>query len=427
MKKGLQLTLVVMLFIQHLATLPLSVIAEDWSTDSNMNFSEVTLIDSEGESIDSVEQNSDVTVQLNWEATSHDDSERTLVLPDALLAHPGSDVLLSESGEEAGEYIKTDEQLTLKSNGKHAGRFSFEARMDAVEIGDNTLVFHSNGEEWVIGLEINESTDDEIEGEDSEEIEEPARSDDQNLEEVDEDEFVQDNNADLSSESEADEQDSTQDSETNESDMTEENEESVSLVEIDEQLQFSNVSFTDRDGVEYSADNPYNLNASPIGRLSFDWFLVDGHAVTGGDTYSFELPDEFRPVAGTSGQLGDIGTWSVNAAGVVTFLFNEAVDGDEVSGSFWFEVSLDEDALREEIEQNITFDLVPEVTISFPVTPKNSGLIDKEGTINNEGFNSTQAFWTVDINTALNTLVSPTVTDTIPDYMTYFSDSLEIV
>lgn len=48
MKKRLTSLLVVMLFIQHLGTLPLSVIAEDWSSDSDIAVSDVFLTDSEG-------------------------------------------------------------------------------------------------------------------------------------------------------------------------------------------------------------------------------------------------------------------------------------------------------------------------------------------------------------------------------------------
>lgn len=148
--------------------------------------------------------------------------------------------------------------------------------------------------------------------------------------------------------------------------------------------------------------------------------------MTEGDTYSFQLPDTFKPVSGTSGNLGEVGTWTVNASGQVTFLFNEAVDGDEVNGSFWFEVSLDEEALSDEIEQEVKFDVDPETTVNFPVTPKGSGLIDKKGTINNEGFNSSEAYWTVDINTSLKKMVDPNISDVIPTNMRYKEGSLVI-
>lgn len=427
MKKGLTSILIVMLFIQQLGTLPLSVIAEDWSSDSDIAVSNVVLTDSEGEVIESVQNNTEVNVQLKWESASSGESERVVSFPEQVRAHPGSYDLLSDLNEEAGEYILSENDVTLKTDGSYSGQLIFSAEISSSQDGDQTLVFSSDGDEWSVELSVIDSSDaaDDADSDEFSDLEEDADIDDQDIkaEEIEELEESEESPSEFSASSEAE-------IELEESSLDEESDDNEGAEldsAIEEQLQFSNVTFSDSNGVEYSADNPFDLDASPIGRLDFDWFLVEGHTVTAGDTYTFQLPDEFRPVSPTSGSLGDVGTWTLNAAGIVTFTFNEAIDGDEVNGSFWFEVSLDEDALSEAIEQQVSFDLVPEFTVSFPVTPKNSGLIDKEGTINNEGFNSTQAFWTIDINTALNDLVNPTVRDTLPEFMSYDADSLEIV
>lgn len=426
MKKGLQLLLVIILFIQQLGTLPLSVIAEDWSSDSGIAVSDVVLTDSEGEMIESVQNNSELNVQLKWRSASSGESERIITFPEQVRANPGTYDLFSGSNEKAGEYILSESDVTLKTDGSYSGQLTFSVDISSSQDGEQTIIFFSEQDKWSVDLSIIHSSDelDDVDSDESIESNEDSDHDEEmEAEDTEDTEELEETYSEFSASSEAENEseelgleEKSADSEGAELDSA-----------IEEQLQFSNVTFSDSNGVEYSADNPFDLDASPIGRLDFDWFLIEGHTITAGDTYRFQLPDEFRPVSGTSGLLGDVGTWTVNVAGVVTFSFNEAVDGDEVNGSFWFEVSLDEDALSEAIEQEITFDLVPEYTVSFPVTPKNSGLIDKEGTINNEGFNSTQAFWTIDINTALSDLVNSTVTDTLPEFMSYDVDSLEII
>ncbi|MFC6465066.1 SpaA isopeptide-forming pilin-related protein [Marinilactibacillus sp. GCM10026970] len=201
----------------------------------------------------------------------------------------------------------------------------------------------------------------------------------------------------------------------------------MNIQATDSQMMLRNVRFTDSQDKVFGADYPYDLNAKPVGRLSFDWLLSEGHTVSGGDVFSFNLPAQFRPVSGTNGTLGDVGTWAVNNAGVVTFTFNDNIDGDDASGDFWFEIILDESALSDAIEQEIIFEDLPEFTINFPVIPKGGSLVDKSGTINKEGFNSSEASWTVDINTTLATLINASVTDELPRNMIYKEESLEIV
>jgi len=216
--------------------------------------------------------------------------------------------------------------------------------------------------------------------------------------------------------------------ETEEAGINATSEEISTSVELsDDEIFFENILFTDAEGNEFSASNPYDLEAAEAGRLSLDWSLPEGHTVTGGDTYTFNLPAEFTPVAATNGPLGDVGEWTVNAAGVVTFTFNDNVDGDDVAGHFWFEITLVEEAIEETIEQEIAFPVGPEeYTIDFNVQPKGGSLIDKRGSINNEGYNSNEAYWELDINTGLEELINASVTDEIPNNMTFQEGSLVV-
>lgn len=460
MKKGLHIGLVMVLFIQQLLLMPFSAIAEDWSSDEGITFSSVALVDENGKELDKVENSTEVTVELSWEA-SLEASERTLYLPDALTAHPGTHVLNSKTeastGDgntdvhtkeiEAGEYILTEKKLTLntvQTETKTSGQIRFSADLQEADTGKQTLTFLSEGDEWSINIDITDSQSLVVDKEMDQSITEketasqPGNKTDNKTQETADSKAAKDELEDAE-QSVGNLTEFVEDKETEDahetshtSDITQGaagEEGAVSpdaFAEIGEQIQFSVVTFTDRNDNVFSEDNPYDLNATPIGRLTFDWYLTEGHTVTEDDTYTFQLPDEFKPVDGTTGFLGDIGSWTVNTAGVVTFSFNEAVDGDEVSGHFWFEISLDEEALSEAIEQEVAFDLEPDVTVTFPVTPKNSSLIDKQGTINNEGFNSTEAFWTVDINTALKEMQRPIVSDAIPEYMTFKEGSLQI-
>lgn len=203
-------------------------------------------------------------------------------------------------------------------------------------------------------------------------------------------------------------------------------EESASMSTVEEAFRFLNIQFKDEAGNVFSADNPYSIDGKETGKIHFDFELKSGHEVKAGDTMSFPLPKELKPVTATSGVLGDIGTWTVSIDGLVNFLFNEIVDGDDVAGTFWFQVFLDEKEMDETVEQVIEFEGYPDFTLTFPVSPKGGTAIDKKGTINREGWNATEAYWSVDINTALLKMVDPVVTDVIPNNMFFKEDSLEV-
>lgn len=203
-------------------------------------------------------------------------------------------------------------------------------------------------------------------------------------------------------------------------------EEAIENLSLQEDLTFISILFTDENGNEYTAENPYDLEGKEIGRIQFHWALSEGHTVKGGDTYSFPLPKELKPVSGTMGALGDVGTWSVSPEGMVTFLFNDNVDGDNVDGSFWFSVYLDEKEIEGNTIQVIVFEGNPDFELTFPVKPKGGTAIDKKGTINREGFNATEAYWTVDVNTALQKMKDPSVKEKIPTNMVFEPGSLTI-
>lgn len=203
-------------------------------------------------------------------------------------------------------------------------------------------------------------------------------------------------------------------------------EESTSMSTVEEDFRFIEIQFTDEAGNIFSADNPYSIDGKETGKIQFSFHLIEGHQVKAGDTLSFPLPKELKPVTATSGLLGDIGTWTVSIDGLVNFLFNENVDGDDVLGSFFFRVFLDEEEMDETVEQVIEFEGYPDFTLTFPVSPKGGTAIDKKGTINREGWNATEAYWSVDINTALLKMVDPVITDVMPSHMIFKEDSLVV-
>ena len=177
----------------------------------------------------------------------------------------------------------------------------------------------------------------------------------------------------------------------------------------------------------FDVDSPYDLNIKDnYGLLYFDFSLVDNHTVKAGDTFTFLLPEELRPVSGISGELGSIGKWFVAIDGTVRFEFSEGVNGDDVEGHFWFEVKLDEEKMDETIIQKIRFEVNPDFIMSFPVKPLGGSLLGKNGTINNNGYNASEAYWSIDINTSLDKLVNASVSDVIPGNMKLMTGSLEV-
>ncbi|WP_312650508.1 SpaA isopeptide-forming pilin-related protein [Proteiniclasticum sp.] len=201
-----------------------------------------------------------------------------------------------------------------------------------------------------------------------------------------------------------------------------------------DQFKFNNIYFLDNDydplmhDIEdyiYSADKPYDLNVpNNYGLLYFDFDLIDGHDVKAYDTFTFKLPEELKPVSGIMGELGSIGQWFVQLDGTVRFEFGEGVNGDDVRGYFWFSVKLDESEMDDTIIQEIRFEVYPDFEMRFPVKPKGGSLLNKNGTINNNGYNSSEAYWSIDLNTSLDKLDNTSVKDVIPVNMILKKDSL---
>ncbi|WP_034301347.1 SpaA isopeptide-forming pilin-related protein, partial [Alkalibacterium sp. AK22] len=443
MKRIMHAMITIMLFIQQLAMIPFTVIAEDWSNDKGLQIDSITIIDNDTlETVDSVIDGDSIKIAVQYENTTEEKQSRHIELPEAIhVPSSDGDLLDEETGESIGTYTLSPDYIDLTVIEQTAGSFLVDATIDTGtdEEAAVAFIFAADGERFEQTLtvkpqkttetiEFEEARHDEAEedNKDSVDTEEDqsdfSASNEHTFEDLEEDERDKEEQAEQTDE-QIDEEVTDEANASTEEDSQDEIEEGRAT---EEQVRFTDVRFTDREGTVFNADNPLDLNASSIGRLDFSWFLIDGHTVSAGDTYTFNLPDEFRPVSGTSGLLGDVGTWSVTQEGTVLFTFNEGVEGDDVRGSFFFEVALDEEALSDQIQQEIAFDIVPEFVVSFPVIPKNSRLIDKEGTINNEGFNSTEAFWTIDINTALDTMVNPVVSDQLPEFMAYQSDSLEI-
>lgn len=419
MKKLSVYFLTFIILLQQMLSIPFTVIAESFDAKKEVTISQLALTNDSGEEISEIDRKSPINLSLDWQTESVDDEIETIIsLPEQLEGKQVESKLIDDDGNEVGTYIVSTNQITLLANSDTVGEGTIRIPLQLKDeyTGEQNLEFMVNDTTIMKTVIINSIQENHTESSgfnSSEETDKVSTINENTSKKINESSSetiiptVQDTSGNLEYQSKA-------------ADIT-------AAQNIDDQITFSNVKFTDGAEQEYGADYPYNLDASPIGKLYFDWELVEQHSVQPGDTYTFNLPSEFDPVAGTNGLLGEVGTWTVNADGLVTFEFNESVVGDNVNGNFWFEITLDEQELDESIEQEIAFENIPDFTIDFPVTPKGGALIDKKGTINNEGFNSSEAYWTVDINTALNKLVNATVTDNIPENMTYKDNSMEII
>ncbi len=186
------------------------------------------------------------------------------------------------------------------------------------------------------------------------------------------------------------------------------------------------IKITDIYGNPSTPEKPIDPYGSDGVLVSIEWELPDNHDIKAGDTFSFELPDIFKGLAGTDGRLDDFGSYTIDENGLVTMTFNENVGSDKVHGKIDLYTWLDALKLEKETQQRIEIPLPGgKIEVDLNLKPKGGALIAKEGTID-KGFKGTFATWTVDVNTGLNKLVNPTISDNIPAGLTFDKDSVEI-
>ncbi|MGZ9587343.1 SpaA isopeptide-forming pilin-related protein [Paenibacillus marinisediminis] len=134
--------------------------------------------------------------------------------------------------------------------------------------------------------------------------------------------------------------------------------------------------------------------------INFTWKLPAGHTYHAGDTFMFELPDQFQIYVEQNDELdGGVGTYHVTPEGLVTFTFNEEInDGDELDGYFYVWRYFDKDNMSGSTQQKIPFNFAGnQVTIPVHFKSTDTTEMNKSG-VKNKPTNPNKIDWSVDIN-----------------------------
>lgn len=134
--------------------------------------------------------------------------------------------------------------------------------------------------------------------------------------------------------------------------------------------------------------------------IVYDWSLPDdAHSYDDGSTYTFRLPDEFKVPSELTGKLiGEVGDYVVSTNGEVTFTFNGAIKGNQLSGNFYVWLTFDESKLDGSLEQPIDFSSVGQSAIDVHFANTAVDKLKKTAKANKNGINSDEIEWTVEFN-----------------------------
>ncbi len=164
-------------------------------------------------------------------------------------------------------------------------------------------------------------------------------------------------------------------------------------------------------------DSVYDLNSNVT--LDYTWSLPAEHEYKNGDTFTFQLPEQFQLFNDIDGNLssddGVVGDFTVNyLTHQVVMTFNDYIEKhDNVQGTLRINTKFDKSKITGSIVQQILFPIaggVQTVLVSFK--PTAGSTIEKRGT--SQGFNADHILWTIDVNKALDTVSNAVVTDPIP-------------
>ncbi|AIQ64694.1 hypothetical protein PSTEL_17860 [Paenibacillus stellifer] len=158
-------------------------------------------------------------------------------------------------------------------------------------------------------------------------------------------------------------------------------------------------------------------------KLNYTWSLPDGHSYQAGDTFTFQLPEQFKLYNDIGGALesdeGDFGTFTVSqATHLVTMTFNEFIQShDNVHGTLNISTRFDKEVIKGSTTQQIYFPVNGDtqvVVVRFK--PDVASTIDKQGTA--DRFNATSIHWSVDVNKTIDSVYGASVSDPIPSGLT---------
>lgn len=166
--------------------------------------------------------------------------------------------------------------------------------------------------------------------------------------------------------------------------------------------------------------NPDRVERSQLGdavRIEYEWALENGHSYKSGDTFEFDIPQEFVIYSNINGQLMmdgglSVGDFTVDTAGHVTMTFNSMVENySEVGGMLQINTEFSTQTIRGSVEVPIYFpirggDQVALVNFQpWRGTPlEKDGVADKDIKID----------WTLDVNTSLDTIQHAEISDQLP-------------
>lgn len=158
------------------------------------------------------------------------------------------------------------------------------------------------------------------------------------------------------------------------------------------------------------------------------WTLPADHGYHEGATFTFDLPDKFKPDRELDGILtGDVGTYHITTDGQVTFMFSKEIEDNlEWSGDFYVWRNFDGSKFSGGTKQDIVFDY-PDDPIVIPIHFSNptGSEIDKSGTLN-KAMNPSEITWTVDFNKGERMLTDAQFKDALPEGLELVPDSIEV-
>lgn len=164
-------------------------------------------------------------------------------------------------------------------------------------------------------------------------------------------------------------------------------------------------------------DSVYEQDANVT--LDYTWSLPKDHPYKQGDTFTFQLPEQFQLFNDFNGLLvsedGDVGTFAVEQIShQVIMTFNDYIEThDDVQGTLRINTKFDKQKISGSTVQQISFPVSGGVqTVSVNFKPSVGSTIEKRGIP--QGFNADRILWSVDINKSLKTVGNAVVTDPIP-------------
>lgn len=148
----------------------------------------------------------------------------------------------------------------------------------------------------------------------------------------------------------------------------------------------------------------------------YTWsFPNESHGYGDGSTFTFQLPDKFKIGQRLTGDLdGEVGEYTVEPDGEVTFTFNDSIVGQKLKGYFYVWVSFDENKFGDGLEQQIDFSSngLGIIDVHFANTAEDK--LKKSGKANRNGFNSDEIEWTIDFNQGEKEIQNAVLADTLP-------------